>query len=84
MKPHKAPNKLKTTGINFIEESKNSASNKVKLLISLIGPIECLKKGEPGPIIISLNNQPINILPKAKIIKGKDIFKGNSLLGEFR
>jgi len=40
--------------------------------------IELLKKGVPGPIIISLKNQPTKILPKPKITKGNDIFQGAS------
>jgi hypothetical protein len=44
--------------------------------------IALLKKGVPGPIIISLNKKPTKILPKAKIIKGKDILRGESPLKE--
>jgi len=59
-----------------MEGSKNSASN----ILTFDGKtkIEFPKKGVPGPIIISLNNQPTKILPKPNITKGIEILMGDS------
>jgi len=59
-----------------MDGSKNSASN----IFTFEGKtkIEFPKNGVPGPIIISLKNQPTKILPKPNITKGMDILRGDS------
>jgi hypothetical protein len=62
--------------VNFISGDKNSASK----ILALFGStnIAFPKKGVPGPIIISLNNQPTNILPNPSINSGTAIFGASS------
>jgi len=60
----------------LIRGVKNSASN--KFILEGRTKTELPQKGVPGPIIISLKNQPTKILPKAKITNGIDIRAGDS------
>jgi hypothetical protein len=68
---------LNITGIHLIKGDKNSASKRL-VLEGRINTELSDQKEVPGPIIISLNNQPIKILPNAKMTKGIDILAGDS------
>ena len=67
----KIPKKLKKNGNHFIQIGKNSASKKTIFLGKV--NIEVCQKSVPNPIKKSLVKKPTNILPIAKIDKGKII-----------
>ena len=71
-----APTIVKIKGTFFKRAEANSASIVIKFSYDIIIPFK--KKGEPRPIIISLDKNPQKILPIDKIISGKAIFIGAS------
>jgi len=75
-KANKAPTTVKIKGIFFNNALANSASIQIKCSKEIVTLFK--KKGDPKPIIISLERKPQKILPKDRIIKGKAILIGAS------